>query len=632
MKTSNYSKIAEELNKDLVQFYEEAFSGEHHYILNDIKNVKERYTELELIGEGGSKKVFKARDCLVNRDVAYASVLANSKDAFEAFLREARLTALLIHPNIITILDMGLNKEGRPFFTMELKVGESLRDVIKMYSDKTREEAGHLSLETMLEIFIKICDAVAYAHSQNIIHLDLKPDNIQVGKFGEVVVCDWGLGKMIGDVDSSPLRCESKVYSNATLHGMVKGSPGYMAPEQVSGEEEKDQQTDIYSLGAILYALLTGIPPVTGNDVDEILTKTAAGVISSPKTIRSDISTALSAVVMKALAKCKSDRYSSVEELKLEIVSYLRGFATTAEEPGFIKQLHLLYRRNRRVCNVLFFAIMLYTLSSLLFINILNRSRLRAEAMRITAEKQKQLAEEVMIRENRARKEAENNLNLYLNQKNLANIYIEHLQNSYSKFFNKDFFMPHTTLTTFNMMWNIAKLMASKNPDNTRSLQLFGKYQFYKGNFAEVLKLLDERRPGMLEVSRIMIQKHFTKHNLQLPGYKTLFESIVERKIKNSNEHILRFVRVAELKGRVDIYGLIRIALKSINPDISKIQWDPTTSTLIIKTKSTSLVIPEKEGFSLLDPLKPSKIIISGKNFDINCFPEKLRRKIEVVQ
>jgi len=324
MKTIDYNKLAENLNEDLMQFYDEAFSGKHNYIFNDIKKIEERYTEFELIGEGGSKKVFKARDCLVNRYVAYASVSGNSEEAFEAFLREARLTALLIHPNIITILDMGLNKKGRPFFTMELKVGKSLKDIIKQYSSKENQNSENLSINTLLEIFLKICDAVAYAHSQNIIHLDLKPDNIQVGKFGEVIVCDWGLGKMIGNMDNSPLKCKSKVYSTTTLHGIIKGTPGYMAPEQVSGEMEKNQQTDIYALGAILYSLLTGTPPVDGSNTDNILEKTIDGMIPPPKSIQNNIPSALSAVAMKALEKTPKNRYSSVEELQSEITSYIR--------------------------------------------------------------------------------------------------------------------------------------------------------------------------------------------------------------------------------------------------------------------------------------------------------------------
>jgi serine/threonine-protein kinase len=632
MKTIDYNKLSKNLNEDLTQFYDEAFAGKHNYILNNIRDVKERYTELKLIGEGGSKKVFKARDCFVNRYVAYASVSGNDEAAFESFLREARLTALLIHPNIITILDMGLNKNGRPFFTMELKVGESLTEIIKNHNKNKNSNQDEPSLNNLLEIFLKICDAVAYAHSQNIIHLDLKPENIQVGKFGEVVLCDWGLGKMVGDADSSPLKCASKVYSNTTLHGVIKGTPGYMAPEQVSGEEEKDQQTDIYALGAILYSLLTGAPPVNGSDTDEILEKTVDGIITPPKAISHNIPAALSAVTMKALEKDKEKRYGSAEELKSEIVSFLRGFATTAEEPGFIKQLHLFYKRNRRVCNVLFSAIILYLLSSLLFMDILNQSRLKAEKMQIIAEKQKNIAEQTLIMEKKARTEAENNLNLYFKQKNLANLYINQLQNSYSRFFNKDFFMPHTTLTTFNMMWNTAKLMAIKNPDDKRSLHLFGKYQFYKGNFTEALKLLDYRRPGMIKVSRIMIKKHLTRHKLKLTSYKTLFDNIVTKKVKNSNEHILRFVRFADLKRRTDIADIIKIAMQSINPKISQIEWIPESSTLKIKTQGQHIIIPEKEEFSLLTPLKPENIIISGTDHNLNNFPKKLRNKIKFAQ
>jgi len=252
--------------------------------------------------------------------------------------------------------------------------------------------------------------------------------------------------------------------------------------------------------------------------------------------------------------------------------------------------------------------------------------------MRIIAEKQKRLVEEILLREKQARTEAENNLNLYLKQKNLANLYIEHLQDSYSKFLNTDFFMPQTNLGTFQMMYNIAKLMAMKNPDNRRSLQLLGKYQFYKCNFAEALKLLDKRRSRMIEVSKIMIKKHLSKHYLKLPEYKILFSNIAAKKLPSSNEHILRFVRLAELKCRPDIANIIKLALQTINPDISQLKWNLKSLTLTIKTHNTNLVIPEKEGFSIIDPLNPSKIIIYGKDCNIKQFPRKLRNKIEFVE
>ena len=171
--------------KNLSNFCDEDFEDpwENTESADSLATATERYTHKELLATGGMKEIYKVYDTKMKRFIAMARLIPDSDEELaEVFLKEAALTASLEHPNIISVYDFGINENLDPFFTMELKVGESLDEIID-------EEKADLN--ELLEIFVKVCDAISYAHSNNVIHLDLKPDNIQVGKYGEVQVCDW---------------------------------------------------------------------------------------------------------------------------------------------------------------------------------------------------------------------------------------------------------------------------------------------------------------------------------------------------------------------------------------------------------------------------------------------------------
>ena len=163
-------------------------------VCDSLRCIEQEYKDFEELARGGMKRVYKVMDCKLNRYVAYAKLHPNSpRELHDPFIREARLTALLEHPNIISVHDIGVNDEDTPFFTMELKVGQTLAATIKANPGISRP--GTNSFSTLLESFVKVCDAISYAHSKNVLHLDIKPENIQVGEFGEVIVCDWGLAQ-----------------------------------------------------------------------------------------------------------------------------------------------------------------------------------------------------------------------------------------------------------------------------------------------------------------------------------------------------------------------------------------------------------------------------------------------------
>lgn len=342
-----------------------------------------------ILAKGGMGAILSARDTSIQRTVALKVILTGAEASDEHVHRlvaEARITGQLEHPSIVPLHELGVTPDGVVYYTMRLVEGVTLSDVLEKIQNKDAAAIEKYPLRTLLTAFQKICDAVAFAHSRGVVHRDLKPDNIMLGEFGEVFVMDWGLAKRVrgggGEMDTTSIRKSAPVEDFSgdgfkTLSGQVKGTPRYMAPEQAEGRiEDIDERTDIYALGAILYAILTLHPPVGGETVNEVLTHVASGVISPPTSYNPHhshtpnrpgvagkaptvappelahcpdrrIPSALSAVAMQALSRDKARRYQSVAALQQDIAAYQGGFATTAEHASAPRLLFLLMRRHR---------------------------------------------------------------------------------------------------------------------------------------------------------------------------------------------------------------------------------------------------------------------------------------------
>ena len=327
----------------------------------ELSEISIRYLDQKLLGKGGVKEVYRTFDKRTRRWVAMARLREDlGPEFYDLFVNEAWLTSSLNHPNIMSVYDVGVDSSGHPFFTMALKGNTTLAKVIA-----SREQDRN----TLLGIFLKICDAIAYAHSQEMIHLDLKPENIQADPFGEVLVCDWGLGKIISDDDEETLITPTDLLDNMTLVGQIKGSPGYMAPEQIQSGARKDHRTDIFSLGCILHAILTGEPPFQG-DFRSRIEATSKGDVGDLCESFPDlkIPPSLEAVTLKALAKDPVDRYQSVSDLQDDVQRYLEGFSTHAEETNFLREASLFISRNRTPVLIASFSLILLTVLSTLFI------------------------------------------------------------------------------------------------------------------------------------------------------------------------------------------------------------------------------------------------------------------------
>lgn len=376
-----------------------------------VEHITDRYHDLEHIAEGAVKDIYRVKDPITARNVAMAVIKdkpAKNQSECNRFIKEARIAANLQHPNIVPIHDIGVTSDNKPFFTMKLMGGENLLSIIRKLHLGDPETLEKYDLSRLLTIFQKICDALSFAHSKGIIHLDLKPENIQIGEFGEVFILDWGLAKLIklgqeqdlnGKVDPRSTvhrHLSDHHYARKTVHGMVKGTPGYMSPEQAIGDiNSKDHRTDIYSLGAILYSLLTYERPTVGETFAAIVKETISGEIIPPskRAPNQIIPASLEAVTMKAMASDPDDRYQSVKALEDEINAFVGGFATLAQEASLFTQLGLMYKRHKFECLFILGSILTMLISFGIFFQRLSLEKDKAhEALLNYRESQEALA------------------------------------------------------------------------------------------------------------------------------------------------------------------------------------------------------------------------------------------------
>jgi eukaryotic-like serine/threonine-protein kinase len=299
-----------------------------------------RYRLLERVARGGMGVVYAAEDEKLQRRVALKvlDIPGTDGDLANRLIREARVLARLEHPGIVPVHDVGTLADGRVFYTMKFVEGQRLDKHIATVN----------SVPDRLRLFLRICDAVGFAHARGVLHRDLKPANIMVGSFGEVLVMDWGLAKILRSVDSSPAQVadpDATIFEKPLLappkggatevsvitgHGTVMGTPGYMSPEQARGDVELlDARSDIFSLGALLRFLLSdGKQPVSAHS-------------------RKGVDRSLEAICSKAMAETPAERYTSLPEMALDVSRYLDGLAVGAHRESFFEKSARFYRRYR---------------------------------------------------------------------------------------------------------------------------------------------------------------------------------------------------------------------------------------------------------------------------------------------
>ena len=383
------TKLSDFYNLEIVET--ESSSKDLYPIQEELKTLRIKFEGSRKVGAGAMKEVFEVKDLPSGRKVAKAKLKdCSDPKAVESFLREARLTASLQHPNIIRIYEIGFDQY--PWFSMEFIEGQSLEEKIQHHKQSGEE----WPLFQRLEIFNKVCDALAYAHSKKIIHLDIKPDNIVLGLYGEVIVCDWGLGHILyNSSEASESHIKIDLSNEHTMHGYIRGTPGFMAPERINNVKSID--ADIFSLGALLFQLINYKAPFEGKDHTEVLRKTLSSELS-PQV--DNIPVGIKSVYLKALEADPEDRYSSVKELQADVEKFRNDFATDAENAGFLKQFILLCKRNKIACSL---AASFILLISIILTSYINDIKQKNE--RIFSEKEKAEQALKMFKEEQQKKQ-----------------------------------------------------------------------------------------------------------------------------------------------------------------------------------------------------------------------------------
>ena len=338
-----------------------------------------RYTTRGEIARGGMGAIVKVWDEELRRNLAMKIVLGRRVGAqgeeesrvderrLARFLEEAQITGQLDHPGIVPVHDLGIDARGRVFFTMQLVDGRDLREII----DLAREEREGWSTRRLVDVLVRVCEAMAYAHSKGVLHRDLKPGNIMVGRFGEAFVMDWGLAKVVGrdarSVSASAEQAPASVVMTdrseesddsasalRTLDGDIVGTPAYMAPEQAAGRlGEIGPRSDVYSVGAMLYHLLAGHMPFEplGEKASPmtILKAVREGPPWPLAKIDPEVDGELVAICEKAMAREVAARYRGMLELAADLRAYLEGRGVAAYETGTLYSLRKWMLRNKAV-------------------------------------------------------------------------------------------------------------------------------------------------------------------------------------------------------------------------------------------------------------------------------------------
>ncbi|MGM0595621.1 MAG: protein kinase domain-containing protein [Myxococcota bacterium] len=377
-----------------------------------------RYRISGEIGKGGIGRVLLGFDNHIGREIALKELIRatdNSNktssgkrrrkknqltaDANTRFLREARITGQLEHPSIVPVYEIGKRKNsGSFYYTMKLVRGKTLKAAI--------DNASSLQARLLLlPHFRDLCQAIAFAHNKDVIHRDIKPGNIMIGEFGETVVLDWGLAKIKGQSSQDKkiakgirdLKTLNLENTEKTRQGSTLGTPAYMPPEQALGKiDEIDQRSDIYSLGAVLYQILTGTPPFQGKMVQTVLMNVVEKDPVSPTEIHQEIPTELEAIALKSLQKKPDNRYQSASELASDIESYMSGEKVAAHDYTSMELLKRFIQRNKALVGTIS-AITIIIIISLIFTTWSYRREKEAKkqeaAARIKADKAKKKME-----------------------------------------------------------------------------------------------------------------------------------------------------------------------------------------------------------------------------------------------
>ncbi len=369
--------------------------------LENRRRPAERYRSQGELGRGGMGVVERAWDPDLERPLARKFVATcggtHGQRRLRRFLTEARVTAGLEHPGIVPVHELGLDAEGRVYFTMPVVEGCHFGEVIALERDGSEE----WTLKRAVGVLQRVCEAVAYAHDRGVVHRDLKPANIMVGRFGEVYVLDWGLARRGDPGLPKPTATPLDAEALQTQDGDVVGTPAYMAPEQARGDLARvGFAADIYSAGAILYHLLAGQAPYVDPGVDSSSTAVLARVLEGPprpiERVAGDRPAELCAIAARAMAREPADRYGTMLDLAYDLRAYLEHRVVEAHRTGALAELRKWISRNRALAASLIVSILLVTGGSAAAAVVLAEKNQETTAALASAEREAQTAAAVV--------------------------------------------------------------------------------------------------------------------------------------------------------------------------------------------------------------------------------------------
>ncbi len=292
-----------------------------------VVNNKMRYGYFKTVARGGKCIIKSCKDFHLSRVVAYKCLkpeLANDPFEKQRFLREARVTAMLQHPNTIPVYELSRNNSGHYYFTMKLVQGSTLREILNGEAEIDGWEDA--PLVRLVDMLIQVCHALDYAHNHGVVHRDVKPANILVGPFGEVLLLDWGLAKVWGmteELDPATVP-DPNAAPSLTGQGSLQGTVLYMSPEQIQESADLDHRSDVYSMGTVLYEVLTGQSMIQAGTLHQMMTAVLEADIIAPRerAPEREIPKTLEDICLRCVANEPEDRFATANDLLLALQAW----------------------------------------------------------------------------------------------------------------------------------------------------------------------------------------------------------------------------------------------------------------------------------------------------------------------
>lgn len=355
----------------------------------DISIIGQRFNLIRELARGGLGELFVAMDRELDREVAVKKIIEerrSSQDILDRFLAEAKITGGLEHPGIVPVYGLGTFSSGAPFYVMRLIRGQSLHDAIRSYHKRKEKRKDKVDedrvLRNLIRAVIDACNAVGYANSRGVIHRDIKPQNIMMGKYGETLVVDWGLAKVKGVQDTAfqpsepPLDDARQSDSAPTAMGSVMGTYAFMSPEQANGRIDLiDRRSDVFSLGATLYAVITNRAPFKEDNRHESLAAAKSCTFKRPSELNPRVSKSLEAICLKAMSKEREERYDSATELAEDLDNWIAGAPVKAHPERLFQRTMRFARKNQTAVASVFVTLCVASVALLLSNFAISRER-----------------------------------------------------------------------------------------------------------------------------------------------------------------------------------------------------------------------------------------------------------------